>query len=263
VSTSAPSNNEKHLGATLTVKSFSYLKDMELKPAYQLWTKHRQGGMGWATESDVHGIVKDALQDAIFAAGMKDKLKCLNELSVFELRADIWVVTMQSVPVGVVEVKKPGNDIMDSPLLHGQIYDYMLRLQSFFGLRHVFGIVSTYAQWRVCWLPGVSESVAASDAILSMDSARNEVGEDEGKDDGKDAVESDSDEVEFELLAANSRQLCGTRVYSWDDAELPRLLCSVLMKMEQSPKGSVKLFDNNRPYILVDESMWSWGTIKW
>ena len=58
----------------------------------------------------------------------------------------------RGIPVGVCEVKRPGKHIMNSPYIFGQIYDYMLRLRTFHGLKHVFGIVSTYEQWRLFWL---------------------------------------------------------------------------------------------------------------
>ena len=75
---------------------------------------------------DVQQLVKATLQDAITAAGLGHLLKCYNELSIFKLRPDIWVVRDErGVPVGVCEVKKPGANIMDSGIVHGQIYDYV------------------------------------------------------------------------------------------------------------------------------------------
>lgn len=112
---------------------------------------------------DVQQLVKAVLQDAITAAGLGHMLKCYNELSIFKLRPDIWVVMNdRGVPVGVCEVKKPGRSIINSSFVHGQIYDYMLRLRSFHGLRYVFGIVSTYEQWRLYWLDDCAAAASAS-----------------------------------------------------------------------------------------------------
>jgi len=86
-------------------------------------------------------------------------LQFFNGLSVFLLRADIWFVTVSGVPVGVVEVKKPPLNFahsaaaLNNMLLAGQVYDYLLRLKSFHGLRHCFGIATNYLSWRIFWLP--------------------------------------------------------------------------------------------------------------
>lgn len=74
------------------------------------------------------------------------------------------VVSKSGIPVGVIEVKKTPKeiDIMNHPQVHGQILDYMLRLKSFHGLRSVFGIVSTYSQWRFYWLPECDKAAEAS-----------------------------------------------------------------------------------------------------
>lgn len=34
----------------------------------------------------------------------------------------------------------------------GQMYDYLLLLKSFHGVTEAFGLLTTYEQWRVCWL---------------------------------------------------------------------------------------------------------------
>ena len=54
-------------------------------------------------------------------------------------------------PLGIVEVKR--QSILSDKHAFGQIYDYMLRLQSFHGLKDVFGVLTTYEEWRICWFP--------------------------------------------------------------------------------------------------------------
>ncbi len=58
---------------------------------------------------------------------------------------------------------------MASKRVHGQIYDYMLRLRHFFGQQLVFGIVTTYNEWRVYWLPDCNDA-AGKDVIGSPQS---------------------------------------------------------------------------------------------
>lgn len=115
----------------------------------------------WSTEHDIALLVRHVLQDAIASAGLKNELEYHTELSVFELRHDIWLVmtdlgqymhythkhacrtherthshvrmharhkharthtcahacthrffffAVEGIPVGVVEVKRPGDD---------------------------------------------------------------------------------------------------------------------------------------------------------
>ena len=85
----------------------------------------------------------------------------LNELS--ESTTDIWIVCQGGAPIGVVEVKKPDeNDTLRHAAVQGQLFDYMLRLQSFFGLQHVFGILTNYEQWRICWMPQADQTTESS-----------------------------------------------------------------------------------------------------
>src|SRR5690348_9514734 len=80
-------------------------------------------------------------------------------------RPDIWLIaTRTGNPLGVVEVKKPGESILSEKLVLGQIYDYMLRLKSFHGLKDVFGVLTTYEEWRICWFPH-SQTTAEATAV--------------------------------------------------------------------------------------------------
>lgn len=53
-------------------------------------------------------------------------------------------------------IKKPWTRDLDSVLdnenVLGQLFDYMKRLESFYGLQHIFGIIIDYVYWRICWL---------------------------------------------------------------------------------------------------------------
>jgi hypothetical protein len=164
-SSSNPSENNEHAPAQLKQQRFGVLSGLKPQAGISsIWALHANGDLqSWASEMDVQQLVKAVLQDAITASGLGPLLKCYNELSIFKLRPDIWVVMNErGVPVGVCEVKKPGRTIMESTVVHGQIYDYMLRLRSFHGIKHVFGIVSTYEQWRLYWLEDCAPAAAAT-----------------------------------------------------------------------------------------------------
>jgi hypothetical protein len=209
----------------------------------------------WGSESDIQGFVKTVLGDAIVAAGLKHKLRCFNELSVFSIRPDIWIVVNEcGVPVGVCEVKAPGRSVMKNDIVHGQIFDYMLQLRSFHGLTHVFGIVSTYKQWRIYWLNDENCINAAASAILQPPAGAISASVKERKENEEKSTKLDFD--------PSNRVVWGSKIYEWSDSDLPRALCSVLLKMYSSPYCEVKLLDLNRPYIVIDGSQWSWSTFR-
>ncbi len=169
-SISSPSESEIHEAAKLEIKVFNPTKELQPinKPSV-IWSYYEseggQGGLAWSSESDIQNLVKLVLKDAINSIGLGGEIQCYNELSIFRLRADIWIVVQKTgLPIGVVEVKKPEEKILKSNLVHGQIFDYLLRLKSFHGLEHVFGIVTTYKEWRFCWLEN-SDEFAISDQI--------------------------------------------------------------------------------------------------
>lgn len=78
-------------------------------------------------------FVKVAICDMIALAGLKHDMLCLNELSIFDMREDIRVVTHKGVPVLVIAIRTPLGPDCETPLsdarLCGQMYDYMQRLR--------------------------------------------------------------------------------------------------------------------------------------
>jgi hypothetical protein len=57
------------------------------------------------------------------------------------------IVNSTNAIAGVCEVKLPGFD-MDSVY---QVVDYMVDLRNSFNVRFVFGILTTYENWRILW----------------------------------------------------------------------------------------------------------------
>jgi len=60
--------------------------------------------------------------------------------------------THTKLPVGLVEVKKPSGEAMTGAKIAGQIHDYLVALQAFFGIAQPFGILTTFQETRFCWL---------------------------------------------------------------------------------------------------------------
>ncbi len=176
---SKASLNTNHAEATLIERPVNSIQNLALRGGTAIWGKYknRNEPFLWSSESDIQQLVKDVIEDAIAAAGVAREVVCQNELSVFQLRPDIWIllnrgntfvhmkITVEGkMPIGIVEVKKPDEDVMNHRLLHGQILDYLLRLKSFYGLQDVFGIASTYKQWRFYWLSDC-DAAAASQVV--------------------------------------------------------------------------------------------------
>lgn len=238
-------SKEKHDDAVLFERQFGLFPDEYLcrQDTPALWFIHQLNANSndWGSESDIQGMVKQVLQTAIFTVGLEGKIKCFNELSIFDLRPDIWIVCVGKIPIGVVEVKEPGaDDALQSPYVQGQIFDYMLRLQSFFGLEHVFGILSSYENWRICWLPRSERAAMGTSATARV---------------------AEEHETEMQTVVPE-RVLYGSQFFAWNDENLPRVLCTTILKMYQAPRSEVRLIDKSRPYIIMDETQWSWGKIE-
>ena len=101
------------------------------------------------------------LNRVLEALGLQDVL-VQTELYLFSERPDIAILFKSDVPVGVIEVKVPDGNPMNDKLFAGQLFDYMEMLHSTFGVQNVFGIMTTYHEWRICWLKGTVLNTAAT-----------------------------------------------------------------------------------------------------
>ncbi len=114
-----PIENRGHATAELRVHEFVPLRRNPLDPSHPsiLWNIHGAGEMAtWGSDGDVKRLVARALNDVINATGLAGVLKCYKELHFDCQRADVWVVRERSgVPVGVVEVKRPGTSFSSAP----------------------------------------------------------------------------------------------------------------------------------------------------
>ena len=112
------------------------------KPAFtsriwNLFDLEPYSSIQWNSEEEIRTQVLLAMKDIIEAAGLQSKIELKIELGIFRERPDLWVVMVSGFPIGVVQVKKPGENVMSNPKVWGQLYDYLLRLSSYYGLQHV------------------------------------------------------------------------------------------------------------------------------
>ncbi len=129
-----------------------------------------------ATDADVHGMVKILLNEVMEAVGVKKDLALYNEMEITELKADIWILSHNGHPVGALEVKKPGNVSPEAQNIHfGQLYDYLLRIRSFYGLKYVLGLYTNWDEWRFGWLSDSDASAEASNLDYAVDGPINQL----------------------------------------------------------------------------------------
>jgi hypothetical protein len=230
-----------------------------------IWTKalrKKNGHLEWRSESDIQFYVKDVIGDVLVLAGLAEKVECVNELGIHNIRPDIWIVVTRGIPIGVIEVKKPKTthheSVLKNSAIFGQIFDYMKRLQTFTGIRHVFGILTSYSEWIICSLEsgtfsqhlGLNEEHAFSvidfpktPIIFSRSSSTK--------------IEYYSDACPSPAVTLDRKIYCTPPIGSGESRLIP-LLTKVLLKMYYSPMIPVKLVDDRRCYIELSENSWAW-----
>eukprot|EP00026_Physarum_polycephalum_P010563 Phypoly_transcript_10729.p1 GENE.Phypoly_transcript_10729~~Phypoly_transcript_10729.p1 ORF type:complete len:278 (+),score=20.34 Phypoly_transcript_10729:172-1005(+) len=153
----------------------------------------------------------------------------------------------------------------------------MKRLQSFYGLKHVFGISTTYTEWRFYWF-SESDSYANSDVTPAATNPifTNEIDEDSEPDDesGGEAADNETTDEETAYEAQQNinievhqtttkRILSATETIAYDNQQIMRLLVSVIRKMYCSPFEAVAEISLERSYITIIKDSWFWSTVNW
>ncbi|CAN0211480.1 unnamed protein product, partial [Ectocarpus fasciculatus] len=207
--------------------------------------------VGYSTEKDIHNLFHDVCFDMLKIANLDNELKLRCDLEIASLKADIWVICCNGYPVGAVEIKKPRKDKSSASTFHhpkvqGQLFDYMLRIRSFHGLRHVFGIMTDFEDWRICWLPDSDEAALATELSYSLHTDNIDVG------------------------CADARVLHGSEIYSGRTENttpmLATALVSVLRKMDYGKNSldvrKMLLLSDQRSYIFLNSQSWFWTSLS-
>lgn len=98
----------------------------------------------------------------ILAQGLISRLTFSAEISIKQVRADLCVLLLGNYLVGVVEVKKPGKDVLLQPTVLGELLDQMLLVEGFYGMGPVLGILTTGEEWLVAWFDVDSRAISAT-----------------------------------------------------------------------------------------------------
>ena len=115
------------------------------------WT-NKKNILWYSTEGDIAHHVKAMLKEVSLAAGLD--LDFRTDLGIRHVTPDISILTQGSRLVGVVEVKKPGENVLEAPTVLGELYDQMQLLEGFYRSGPIVGIVTTLSQWCFAWFKG-------------------------------------------------------------------------------------------------------------
>jgi hypothetical protein len=197
---------------------------------------HFSEEINYATEIELQHLVNLFLEDMIMAS--KVDLKLTSYLTITALKADFWVISANGFPVGAVEVKKPDrhqNGVTEEMVL-GQLFDYLMRIRTFHGVKNLFGIVTDFETWTICW-PQDSSTMAAADDDCFVDAM-------------------------MDPATTIKRELCVSKKYSSQDKEMAQAVVSVLMKMKSSSQrvDTVPLLSRTRSYIQLCPATWYWSS---
>ncbi len=158
-------------------------------------------------------------------------------------RTDLAVVKLGQVRAvtGAVEVKKPpvtGQKSFDMDDVQ-QIVQYMYDLRVCHGVRFVFGILTTYTEWRVLWLEDSDEAIKATSVkdYLTMCGTSPPVSP---NDDTVTPGDVRLAEVPETLVVHKSK------IYHYNDPELVSVLRTVLFKWAFTPCDNVGGFLQKR-----------------
>lgn len=103
----------------------------------------------YSSEDDIAYIVRRFLESILSALNLP--LDFNAEVTIKQIRPDICVLLMGMDLVGVVEVKKPGNNVLLEPTVLGELMDQMILVDGFNGMGPVIGILTTAEEWFVSW----------------------------------------------------------------------------------------------------------------
>jgi hypothetical protein len=117
-------------------------------------------------------------------------------------------------------------------------------------------------EWRICWLANDrSDVLAACDTVvLAATEAKVPDVVVEELVTAKDFVDADLGEPV--AMSNEMRMVHGTDVISFDDENLVKMLASLLHKMTHVELSPVRLLDDARPYIVVNEDSWYWANFS-
>ena len=229
------------------------------------WRSVDEGKLSYSSERDIVFIVMSLFRDIMAPLGLK--LKFCSELTIKSIRPDICVILDKWYLVGVVEVKKPGKNVLSQPTVLGELFDQMLLVEGYYGMGPVIGILTTAEEWVFSWFPSDSQALRDIQVLLedlSISLKRKATSATELEEEYKQspfcATPSQKSSEAHQILIADidenidmfdsqessqqvDRHLCTTRVLNiYEEAELViQHLCSAFLLMSASRKHNLNV----------------------
>ena len=135
-----------------------------------------QGGskyLLYSSKGDIAYFVRRFLDDILVALALP--LEFHTEVTIKQTRPDIFVLLLDMCLVGVVQVKKPGGNVLLQPTVLGELLDQMLFVEGLYCMGPVVGILTTAEEWIVSWFPADTRALAqgSADATSTSTSAES------------------------------------------------------------------------------------------
>ena len=176
-------------------------------------------------------------------------------------RPDFMLILVNGHPIGTVKGKQPGDVAIVHPNILGKVYDQLVHLSSLFCVSTPFAILTSYEEWRICWLDDrTSNELARTDKLPKRCAYVTPVKQKQNLDNALVGMIIET-KTDSPLLPATpsrvqgcvplpvvddskpppkdeevgkddySRTFCGTESIQWNNQELPLVLASVIRKM--------------------------------
>ena len=125
--------------------------------------------LDWFNEDSIKSFCSDVLKDAIDTLSLNQNLCVGPELSIMGEKSDLWVLKRKAIPIGLVEVKRPGEiDVMNNTWVFGQVHGYLQVLKNFYGVQYPIALLSTYTHWRVVSLENTDGFFKADEKLEAI-----------------------------------------------------------------------------------------------
>lgn len=193
----------------------------------------------YENETCIQHLVRDLFRDILLLSNLQGKVTILQESSVPDSsddsernNPDIWILRAHNkAPILVIEVKSPNDTVLNNDKVTGQIFNYMASLRSFYGQQNVFGITTTFKEWKFHWFADTNECAKSPTVTTTFN-------------------DESSDLTKREIYST-------TTTTSYSDRKLIQILVSIIVKSYNS-NASPLFLSNNRVYIYFTKSSWIW-----
>ncbi|KAI3660491.1 hypothetical protein MP638_004320 [Amoeboaphelidium occidentale] len=261
---SKPSQSQaKTVGFTLHEKEVQLpiFDDMQLKKDISMvWKTSRK----WDNETSIRTMVQLAIDDCINAACVSKNLRTTQEVTFVSVnakkidRTDLALVrdAVTSVIIGAIEVKKP--PIEKQRGIHefdmdnaGQLVQYMYDIRSNFGVRFVFGILTTYEKWRFFWFEDSDEAMLCDSLDSFVDLCTKSP-----PSTPIDTSTNDKSSTAGYAVIPSDTVVRKSLAYDYNDKSLVYTLCTLLLKWINIPCDRVHGFLRPNRLYQVGEQNW-------